>query len=193
MPSATQKQLRRVIELCSGTKLKFQSLPGVGDLIDGRVTVSQIRPVDINDLLGREAVALDSEAIGAVPPRPAGADHRGRREHRLGDVPPGVPTTSPARLILVEQAENPLFEIENELRAKHAEIPLVAVHLRHLRPPARDGRLGDVPPGGGHPRRRPQARAADGAQPLRGRQEQRPGHPERGRRRPASTASASSS
>ena len=63
MPSASQKELRRVIEMCSGTKLKFQSLPGVGDLIDGRVTVSQIRAVDINDLLGREAIELDKQAL----------------------------------------------------------------------------------------------------------------------------------
>ena len=125
MPSASQKQLRRVIELCTGTTLKFQSLPGVGDLIDGRVTVSQIRPVDIHDLLGREAVALDSEAIGRFL--------RGRRVLITGaggsigsEMCRQVANYQPARLILVEQAENPLYEIENELRAKHAEIPLVA-------------------------------------------------------------------
>ncbi|MCJ7543609.1 MAG: SDR family NAD(P)-dependent oxidoreductase, partial [Phycisphaerae bacterium] len=124
MPSATQKQLRRVIEMCSGTKLKFQSLPGVGDLIDGRVTVSQIRPVDIHDLLGREAVALDSEAIGRFL--------HGRRVLITGaggsigsEMCRQVALYQPAQLILVEQAENPLYEIENELRAKHGEIALV--------------------------------------------------------------------
>src|ERR1035437_7115737 len=63
MPSATHKQLRRVIDLCSGTKLKFQTLPGVGDLINGRFTVEQIKPVDINDLLGRKAIEMDSAAV----------------------------------------------------------------------------------------------------------------------------------
>ena len=52
IPSASRKELQKVIDLCSGTKLQFQSLPGVADLIDGRVTVSQIRPVDIDDLAG---------------------------------------------------------------------------------------------------------------------------------------------
>ncbi len=125
MPSATQKQLRRVIELCSGTKLKFQSLPGVGDLIDGRLTVSQIRPVDIHDLLGREAVALDSEAIAKFL--------RGRQVLITGaggsigsEMCRQIAHYQPARLILVEQAENPLYEIENELRSKHGEIPVVA-------------------------------------------------------------------
>ena len=123
MPSATQKQLRRVIELCTGTKLKFQSLPGVGDLINGRVTVSQIRPVDINDLLGRKAVALDTEAVARFL--------RGRRVLITGaggsigsEMCRQVCLYAPARLILVEQAENALFEIENELLATHKGIPV---------------------------------------------------------------------
>jgi FlaA1/EpsC-like NDP-sugar epimerase len=121
MPSASQKQLRRVIELCSGTKLKFQSLPGVGDLIDGRVTVSQIRPVDINDLLGREAVAFDSEAVAKFV--------RSRRVLITGaggsigaEMCRQVCHFQPSRLILLEQAENPLFEIDNELRAAYPDL-----------------------------------------------------------------------
>jgi FlaA1/EpsC-like NDP-sugar epimerase len=126
IPSATQKELRRVIDLCSGTKLKFQSLPGVSDLIEGRMTVSQIRPVDINDLLGREAVELDTEAVAALI--------RGKRVLITGaggsigsDMCRQIANFTPAALILVEQAENPLFEIENELRGKAPQIPIDAV------------------------------------------------------------------
>ena len=125
IPSATQKQLRRVIELCTGTKLKFQSLPGVGDLIEGKVTISQVRPVDINDLLGREAVELDSEALARFL--------RGRRILITGaggsigsEMCRQVCRYQPAGLILVEQAENPLYDIEGELRATYPDIPLVA-------------------------------------------------------------------
>ncbi|MHC4716918.1 MAG: nucleoside-diphosphate sugar epimerase/dehydratase, partial [Planctomycetota bacterium] len=64
VPSATQKELRRIIENCEGTKLNFQTLPSMNDLIDGRVTASQIRKVEIRDLLGRKAVELDTGAIG---------------------------------------------------------------------------------------------------------------------------------
>lgn len=124
MPSASQKELRRVIELCSGTKLKFQSLPGVGDMIDGRVMVSQIRPVDINDLLGREAVELDNEAVAKFI--------KGRRILITGaggsigsEMCRQVLNYQPAELILLEQAETPLFEIENELRASAPDIPFV--------------------------------------------------------------------
>ena len=126
IPSATHKELRRVIDLCSGTKLKFQSLPGVSDLIEGRITVSQIRPVDINDLLGREAVELDDEAIARLI--------QGRCVLITGaggsigsEMCRQICHYRPEKLVLVEQAENPLFDIEGELRAHHAEIPAEAV------------------------------------------------------------------
>ena len=123
IPSATQKQKQRVIELCTGTKLQFKMVPGVGDLIDGRVMVSQIRPVDINDLLGREAVELDMDAIArflngrTVLVTGAGGSigsEMCRQICRFG----------PARLLLIEQAETPLFDIENELRETHAKFEI---------------------------------------------------------------------
>jgi FlaA1/EpsC-like NDP-sugar epimerase len=126
IPSATQKELRRVIELCSGTKLNFQQLPSVTDLIDGRVTVSQIRPVDINDLLGRAAVELDLEAVGRFI--------RNRRVLITGaggsigsEMCRQACRFGPAELILVEQAETPLFDIANELRAAHDRLTLRSV------------------------------------------------------------------
>jgi len=59
VPSATQKELRQIVSVCRGTKLKFQTLPSMDALIDGRFTVSQFRNVEIDDLLGREAVKLE--------------------------------------------------------------------------------------------------------------------------------------
>jgi len=125
MPSASRRELQRVIDFCAGTKLKFQSLPGVADLIDGRVTVSQIRPVDINDLLGREVVELDDEAVGKFL--------TGRRILITGaggsigsEMCRQVCHYRPAELILAEQAETPLFDIDNELRTSFPEIPIFA-------------------------------------------------------------------
>ncbi len=125
MPSVSQKQLQRVIDLCSGTKLKFHSLPSVGDLIDGRVTVSQIRPVDINDLLGRKAVKLDDEAVKNFI-----SDRRvlvtGAGGSIGSEMCRQICRYGPQRLILVEQAENPLFDIENELNESFPDIPIEA-------------------------------------------------------------------
>ncbi len=126
MPSASQKELRRVVSLCQGANLKFRSLPGVSELIDGRFTVSQIHEVDINDLLGRAVVNLDRQAIGRFL--------AGRRVLITGaggsigsEMCRQIAAFDPARLILVEQAENPLFEIERELAQRWPQLPVATV------------------------------------------------------------------
>lgn len=126
IPSASQKQLRRVIDLCSGTNIKFQSLPGVRDLIDGKVMVSQIRPVDINDLLGREVVELDHDAIShfirnrVVLVTGAGGSIGSEMCRQMAKFQPRV-------LLLLEQAETPLFDIENELRKENPGLLILPV------------------------------------------------------------------
>jgi FlaA1/EpsC-like NDP-sugar epimerase len=126
MPSASRADLQRVVKLCEGTKLKFQSLPSVGDLIDGRVTVNQIRPVDINDLLGRDVVALDDQAIGSflrnrtVLVTGAGGSIGSEMSRQICEY-------QPQWLVLLEQAETPLFDIHNELLRTFPDIPMVPV------------------------------------------------------------------
>ena len=126
VPSASQKQLRRIIEKCRGTKLNFQTLPSMDQLIAGRVTVNQIRKVEIRDLLGREAVELDTDAVARLL--------KGRRILITGaggsigsEMCRQVCVFDPARLILLEQAENNLFEIHNELRRRFPGIDVVPV------------------------------------------------------------------
>ncbi|NQU75073.1 MAG: polysaccharide biosynthesis protein [Planctomycetes bacterium] len=126
MPSASQKQLRRVVSLCRGTNLKFKAMPGVSDLINERFTVSQIREVDINDLLGRETVNLDHEAISRF------ISHRrvlvtGAGGSIGSEMCRQIATIGPSRLILLEQAETPLFEIENELQDRCGGIAVTGV------------------------------------------------------------------
>ena len=126
VPSATRKQLRRIVEMCRGTKLRFQTLPSMDALIDGLVTVSQIRKVEINDLLGREVVELDTGAVGRFL--------EGRRVLITGaggsigsEMCRQVCVFDPAKLILVEQAENNLFEIDGELRRSFPELDVLPV------------------------------------------------------------------
>ncbi len=115
VPSATQKELRRIIKTCQGTKLKFQTLPSMDALIDGRFIVSQFRKVQIDDLLGREAVKLDTDAVAKFI--------NGRRVLVTGaggsigsEMCRQICLFAPAKLILLEQAENGLFDITSELR-----------------------------------------------------------------------------
>ena len=62
-PSASIRELRRIIGECSKTKCKLRKLPGVYELIDGQVSIKEIREVEIEDLLGREEVNVNLEEI----------------------------------------------------------------------------------------------------------------------------------
>ena len=124
LPRATPGQLRRIVELCKGTNLRFRSVPPAIDLIEGRVQVSQIRDVHIEDLLGRDPVELDTDAIGKVL--------KGKRIVVTGaggtigsEMCRQIARYAPERLILVEQAENALFEIDRELRGSFGELSIV--------------------------------------------------------------------
>jgi len=126
IPSASQRELRRVVGLCRGTNLKFKTIPAVGDLVDGRVTTNQIHDVDINDLLGREVVYLDHEAIARF------VAHRrvlitGAGGSIGSEMCRQIAAIGPAALICLEQAENPLFHIERELKERWPDITVKAV------------------------------------------------------------------
>jgi FlaA1/EpsC-like NDP-sugar epimerase len=121
MPTATRKEIRRLVDLCQGTNLRFKTLPAMADLIAGRAQVQQIRDVDINDLLGRAPVELDTAQIaefidGRVVAVTGAGGSIGSEMCRQ------VARFRPARLLLIEQAEQNLFEIDRELRAKFPDI-----------------------------------------------------------------------
>jgi FlaA1/EpsC-like NDP-sugar epimerase len=125
MPSATVPQRRRVIQVCQGTKVRFLTVPSMTDIASGRFRVSQIRNVSINDLLGREAVQLDTEAVEqfiknkTILVTGAGGSIGSEMCRQICYYKPKL-------LLLVEQAENPLFYIERELHERWPAIPLAA-------------------------------------------------------------------
>lgn len=63
MPSADGAEMRRVVELCEATGLPFRMIPKLADVVDGRFGFNQLKEVAIEDLLGRDPVALDWTAI----------------------------------------------------------------------------------------------------------------------------------
>ncbi len=124
LPEATPRELRRVVEICEGNNLRFRILPGVADVMDGRLHVSHIRDVDIADLLGRAPVQLDADAIAS------GISGRSIIVTGAGgsigsEMCRQVVRFNPAKLILIEQAENNLFEIDRELRSTLPELTIV--------------------------------------------------------------------
>jgi len=126
MPSATHRQLRRVIQVCEGTKIRFRTVPSMTDIASGRFRVSQIRDVDINDLLGREAVQLDLNLI-EIFVKDKTILVTGAGGSIGSEMCRQVCNFGPKLLLLVEQAENPLFGIERELQYKFPQIPIKAI------------------------------------------------------------------
>jgi len=126
LPQPTRDELRRIIEVCKGRKLTFRIVPGVADLIDGRLDVSRLREVDINDLLGREPISLDVEGIGhlltdkVVLVTGAGGSIGSELCRQIANF-------RPQRLLLLEQAENNLFHIDRELRGEHPQLHVTPV------------------------------------------------------------------
>ncbi|MBA4423961.1 MAG: polysaccharide biosynthesis protein, partial [Syntrophus sp. (in: bacteria)] len=62
-PSATGAQMRRIVEICEPSGKPFKTMPPLGELIDGRVSLKLIREVSMTDIIGREEVRLDEEEI----------------------------------------------------------------------------------------------------------------------------------
>jgi FlaA1/EpsC-like NDP-sugar epimerase len=63
IPSATGKQMKRITEECQRTKLPFKTVPTLSDIIRGEASVNQFREVRLEDLLGRETIQIDLEAV----------------------------------------------------------------------------------------------------------------------------------
>lgn len=121
MPSATAKQLRKVVQICEGAKVRFRTVPSVADIASGKYRVSQIRDVAINDLLGREAIRLDLDIIEqylknkVILVTGAGGSIGSEMCRQVCSFEPKI-------LLLVEQAENALFYIERELRKSYPKV-----------------------------------------------------------------------
>jgi len=126
IPSASSRVMKEIVALSQSAGVKFKTLPGVGCLIDGKVSVQQIRDVDMEDLLGRDAVRLDLEQIkeyltGKKILITGAAGSIGSELCRQ------LARFKPAQLILFEHAETPLFHIENELRSNFPHINIKPV------------------------------------------------------------------
>ena len=126
MPSASHQELRRVIQVCEGTKIRFRTVPSLTDIASGKFLVSQIRDVDINDLLGREAVRLDLDLIETFA-RDKTILVTGAGGSIGSEMCRQLCKFNPKLLLLVEQAENPLFYIERELRREYPDVALKAI------------------------------------------------------------------
>ena len=122
----TGPQMKRIVGFCQQTGLPFKVLPGLGELINGKVSVSAIRDISYKDLLGRDEVTLDQDQIGEYL--------RGKTVLVTGaggsigsELCRQIINFSPARLILFDSSEENLYAIQMELLHEFQITDAVAV------------------------------------------------------------------
>ncbi|MEH7014758.1 nucleoside-diphosphate sugar epimerase/dehydratase [Neobacillus niacini] len=118
IPSLRKKELNSIFQECAKTNAKTQILPMLEDLMSGKISVSQFRDVQVEDLLGREPIKLDieniSEYLTGKTVLVTGAGGSIGSEICRQIVP-----FNPSRLILLGHGENSIYSIEMELREKY--------------------------------------------------------------------------
>jgi FlaA1/EpsC-like NDP-sugar epimerase len=126
MPTISRDDVRRLVEVCSGSGVEIKVMPSLGELVDGRSHLSQLRTVAIEDLLGRKPVQLDLSAVASFV--------RGRSVLVTGgagsigsELARQVAGYGPRRLVLLDKAESPLFFTDLDLRRTHPELEIVPV------------------------------------------------------------------
>ncbi|MCI2048588.1 MAG: polysaccharide biosynthesis protein [Lachnospiraceae bacterium] len=126
MPSIPRQELKQILNICSKTGCKLQTLPGMYQLMNGEVSVSRLRDVEVEDLLGREAVQVDIGSIigyvsGKVVLVTGGGGSIGSELCRQ------IAGHRPRQLIIVDIYENNAYDIQQELKITHPELNLVVL------------------------------------------------------------------
>ena len=126
MPSVSKSVISDIIEICKDTTCKLRTLPGVYQLVNGEVNVSQLKDVDVEDLLGRDPIAVDLESIlGYVQDRcvlvTGGGGSIGSELCRQ------IAAHKPSRLIIVDIYENNAYDIQQELKHKFPTLDMVVL------------------------------------------------------------------
>lgn len=130
MPSAARDQMSRIVELCRASGVPFKTVPGLGEIINDKVSIKAIRDVSYKDLLGRPAVRLELEKIGdllrdkTVLVSGAGGSIGSELCRQILKFQPGL-------LVLWDASEEKLYQLEMEILHEHGFGNYVAV-LGHV-------------------------------------------------------------
>jgi len=126
IPSANDKQMQRIVELCEACNVSFQTLPSVKELLSNTVTRGNLRNVSIEDILGREPIQLDWKKIQAnlqgkkILVTGGGGSIGSELCKQLARVKPG-------KLIIFDQSEFNLYRVDAELSLAYPELDIRAV------------------------------------------------------------------
>lgn len=126
IPTIVPKDKKELLEICKETGCKLRILPGMYQLINEEVSISKLREVEIEDLLGREPVRVDIDSVlGYV---------QGKRVLITGgggsigsELCRQIAGHNPAQLIIVDIYENSVYDIQQELKMKYPNLNLVVL------------------------------------------------------------------
>jgi FlaA1/EpsC-like NDP-sugar epimerase len=126
IPSAAVDDLRRIVQSCEETELPLKILPGIDEVLDGSATLSQVRDVCVEDLLGRDPIRLElpelaADLSGKVVLVTGAAGSIGSELVRQ------IALHHPKQLVILDQAETPLYYLELELSHRAPTLEIVTV------------------------------------------------------------------
>ena len=126
IPSASTKALRRIVECCEETSLPLKILPGIDEVLNGTATLSRVREVRVEDLLGRDPVRLELPELaerlaGEVVLVTGAAGSIGSELVRQ------IALHKPRRLVLLDQAETALYYLELDVLATNPAFDVVTI------------------------------------------------------------------
>ncbi len=126
MPSTSHQVRKRLVDLCQAADVRPLTVPSFEDLISGRVAVSQIRQVELDDLLGRDPVKLDSAGLHRL------FDDRtilvtGAGGSIGSELCRQIAKFAPSRLVLFEQSEFNLYQMEQEFHEVYPGVPVTCI------------------------------------------------------------------
>ena len=123
MPSATAEQRRDILNICKETNCELKNLPGMYQLVSGEITVSKMKKVSVEDLLGREPIKADMKEVfefinGKRVLVTGGGGSIGSELCRQ------IAAHNPAQLVIFDIYENNAYDIQMELREKYPDLNL---------------------------------------------------------------------
>ncbi|WP_066890606.1 polysaccharide biosynthesis protein [Clostridium nigeriense] len=121
IPSLKNEEKAKLIDICKQTKCKLKIIPGIYEIISGKASVSKIKDVELEDLLGRDPIVLDNDGIsdyltGKTVLVTGGGGSIGSELCRQ------IATYNPSKLIIFDVYENNAYDIQNELWAKYPDL-----------------------------------------------------------------------
>ena len=126
IPSSSARTRKEILDICSTTGCQVQVVPGMYQLVNGEISVSKLRKVDVQDLLGREPIKVNLEEIlhfisGKVVMVTGGGGSIGSELCRQ------IAKSGPKQLIIFDIYENNAYDIQMELKRTYPELNLVTL------------------------------------------------------------------